>query len=259
MELGKAGTGWLDGAALKWIAVITMMIDHIGVVLIENGLLGWQNPGYLWPGESELARRLFYVDTWLRGIGRMAFPIFAFLLVQGFLHTGNYRRYLRNVCLFALVSELPFDLAVTGCVAAPDVQNVFFTLAIALGALPLLQRMEGRMGIWKMWGCGLVIVGAGALGEVLHVDYEFMGVAAILALYLARETRSLQFMVVIVQALLTEHLMFLPAMALSAACICLYNGKRGKVRFKMLFYWFYPVHLAALWFLGRLLPGTLPF
>ena len=88
---------------LKWIAIISMLIDHIGAVLFP-----W--------------------CEWMRIVGRLAFPIFAYLLVEGFVYTKDVKKYLVRLGLFALISEIPFDLAFFGTVFAPVHQNVFFEL-----------------------------------------------------------------------------------------------------------------------------------
>ena len=122
----------LSGSALKWIAIVTMLIDHTGAVVIEQGALEWA--GWYW------------VDFALRVIGRFAFPIFAFLLVQGFLHTRSVPRYLARLTAFALISELPFDLATGDCWYDPGHQNVFFTLATGLVTLAALRWCERQKG-----------------------------------------------------------------------------------------------------------------
>lgn len=80
----------------------------------------------------------------LRKVGRLAFPIYCFLLVEGFFHTKNVAKYFRNCFLFAVISELPFNMAVFGKVVYPKGQNVYFTLCIGLCALILLEKLKLR-------------------------------------------------------------------------------------------------------------------
>lgn len=152
---GKSG---ISAAVLKWIAVVTMVIDHFAVAVY------WQMAGSDYD--------VYFV---LRKVGRIAFPIYCFLLVEGFYHTKNVAKYLRNCFLFALLSEIPFDMAIFGQVFYPQGQNVYFTLCIGLGALIILDqyraRYEAKYVLLKL----LVIVLAAYVGEVLDVDYHWRG------------------------------------------------------------------------------------
>lgn len=120
MEEKKKG---VDGFTLKLIAIITMFIDHTGAVLVERYLatLSTTDPGY--GGFNAL-------DLLLRSIGRIAFPIFIFCLVQGFCHTRNKLKYFIRLVLFALIAEIPFNLAFAGSLTNFNYQNVFFTLLL---------------------------------------------------------------------------------------------------------------------------------
>ena len=115
----------LTGNTLKLIAIFTMLIDHIGAAVIEAGILSSNDMAIL---ETERGMQWYLADIVLRLIGRLAFPIFCFLLVEGFTHTGNEAKYARNLLLFALISEIPFDLAFFGRLFFPGAQNVYFTL-----------------------------------------------------------------------------------------------------------------------------------
>ena len=121
-----------SGTALKTIACITMLIDHIGASCIEAGLLlpeleRGEISGGAWDQLS-----LFQLDRVLRFTGRLAFPIFCFLLVEGFVHTHDVKKYVRRLFLFALISEVPFDLAFFRTPFALDHQNVYWTLALGV-------------------------------------------------------------------------------------------------------------------------------
>ena len=107
----------LNGFTLKWIAMLTMLIDHTGMVLF---------PQY----------RIFRI------VGRLAFPIYCFLLVEGAVHTSNWKKYVSRLILFALISEIPFDLARSGQIVAADAQNVFFTLSFGLLAVIILKEQK---------------------------------------------------------------------------------------------------------------------
>ena len=111
----------LSGSTLKLIAIITMLIDHIGAAVIARLLIAGQG--------SEMLYKIYYA---MRAVGRVAFPIFCFLLVEGFFYTGSRKKYALRLFGFALLSEIPFDLAFSGKILEFGYQNVFFTLLIGL-------------------------------------------------------------------------------------------------------------------------------
>ena len=123
----------LSGTALKRIACLSMLLDHIGASLLENGLF---KQGSFWPGDVQL-------DGVLRLAGRLAFPIYCFLLVEGFLHTHDFKKYALRMLGFALISEWPFDWAFFSGVYWGH-QNVYFTLL--LGLLAILAILTGLAG-----------------------------------------------------------------------------------------------------------------
>lgn len=117
----------ISGSTLKLIAVVTMLTDHAGATVIRAI---WRHPAVSSVPERYTLWSHIYAAS--RDIGRIAFPIFCFLLVEGFLHTRNVRKYAERLLLFALISELPFDLALKGNWYYPAKQNVYFTLLIGL-------------------------------------------------------------------------------------------------------------------------------
>lgn len=136
----------LSGTTLKWIAVISMLIDHTAEVLINHNA-ALTDP--IWA----------QIYVLMRGIGRIAFPIYAFLLVEGFLHTKDVKKYLARMLTFAVVSEIPFDLAVFHTPFYWGYQNVFFTLFLGLLALAgenVLHQSSGMFagaGLWEADVC----------------------------------------------------------------------------------------------------------
>ncbi len=142
----------IPGSTIKIIAVAAMLIDHIAGALIvrmltEEGLIALDAGGYLkgalyWLLESGL---IYIIYSVMRLIGRLGFPIFCFLLVEGFQKTGNLKKYILRLGLFALISEVPFDLAFSGRFLEFGYQNVYFTLFIgilALCAFDILGKCE---------------------------------------------------------------------------------------------------------------------
>lgn len=119
----------IPGSTLKLIAITVMLIDHIAAVVLDNYILSRINSGHY------DYQNVYRVDMTMRLIGRLGFPIFCFLLVEGFTHTHNKWKYARNLAIFALISEIPFNLAIEAKLFASNYQNVFFTLLFGLLAL----------------------------------------------------------------------------------------------------------------------------
>lgn len=221
----------LSGTALKRIACISMLIDHIGASCLEAGAFSTA---------PAISSHLLRLDFLLRCIGRLAFPIYCFLLVEGFVHTRNPRRYAGRMLLFGLVSEVPFDLAFFRTPVYWGHQNVYWTLFLGLAALICLShtQADGRPSAAGTLGA----LSCAVLAELCRTDYGAIGVATIAVLYLLRENRKSQ---CLVGAALCCYELPAPAAYLP---VWFYNGKRGhcgRVQ-QWGFYLFYPVHLALL-------------
>lgn len=234
----------LPGSVLKWIAIVTMFIDHTAVVLVY----GWAKYRHSWGAGIE-SLQFYYV---LRGIGRLGFPLFCFLLVEGFFHTRSRRSYLLRLSAFALLSEVPFDLALRETWLELQHQNVFFTLALGLLAVIMWDKLtRGGDPDCPAWG-GLSAIGCavtlGAAAHFLRTDYGAMGVALILALYLLHGRpweRDLAAGGVLAAMIpFGSHWIELFG-ALAFPLLHLYNGRRGR-QMKYFFYIFYPAHLLLL-------------
>lgn len=126
----------ISGNTLKILANLFMLIDHVAAVVLKRIYLARYNEVMAsgdtlaranWFSENET---LFYTIQIMRNLGRISFPIFAFLLVEGFQKTSNRSNYAKRLGLFCLISEIPFDLAFSGSFFALKRQNVFFTLLI---------------------------------------------------------------------------------------------------------------------------------
>lgn len=258
-----------SGYHLKLIALITMLIDHIAAVpiwrLYSASFVtrpGMHYSAYLgdhiiiWVAEHQ--DLVFTIYEWMRYIGRMSFPIYCFLLVEGFLHTRNVGKYAGRLALFALISEVPFDLACYGQVWRYSSNNVFFTLVLGLLAIWALSYIEKFHEFWveKKWepilgrilvlSAGFIaIIIPGAFAEmVLFTDYGLGGVVAIAVLYLLRGQKEIAFAAaVLVLSVITSNTEMLALFMLYP--IMKYNGARGK-NMKYVFYAFYPVHLLVL-------------
>ncbi|MDE6905138.1 MAG: conjugal transfer protein TraX [Lachnospiraceae bacterium] len=221
----------LSGSTLKLIAIVTMFIDHLGVVAFETQFSRYMAPYYI-----------------MRGIGRLAFPIYCFLLVEGFSHTRNVKKYALRLLLFAFLSEIPFDLAFNRQMFYWQYQNVFFTLLIGLSVIALMDHAKeiSKGFLCFLWECAVLIAGI-ILAQLLHTDYGAVGVLAIVFIYLFRQNRSSTLaMGVSVIWLSAMNIAESPAL-IDILLVKFYNGKRG-LDLKYIFYAFYPLHLLLLYF-----------
>lgn len=231
----------LSGSTLKIIAMIVMTIDHAAAVLL------YQYVAYT-PMSQEQWGRLNLLYQIMRIIGRSAFPIFCFLLCEGFIHTGSRMRQAGRLLVFALLSEMPFDLAISGRLTWKS-QNVFFTLLagylVIWGIDSVRRKMAGKR-LPELAVCLLILWTGIYLAEMFHTDYGASGVLLIVILYLFRFHRMLACFAGYL-SMLWEAWCF-PAFILIQG----YNGKRG-LSLKYIFYLFYPVHLAVFYLITKLL------
>ncbi len=246
-----------NGNQLKLIAVISMLVDHMAYLFIGVGML---TPA-LQAGEEVPA--LFLLYRVLRAIGRMAFPVFCFLLVEGFLHTKSRRRYAIRLGIFSLISEIPFDLLTSGTRLFVDwsSRNVMITLFLGLLMMEVLERLDiqkkntldqGRnysSGIFQLELMAqlFVIFFFCAAAWIVRCDYDYTGIMLIAIFYWFRwDRKQMCIMGFLWMAVIEQRLEYLPAFALSFIFIFLYNGTRGKWKGKYAGYFFYPVHMAVL-------------
>ena len=209
----------LSGSTLKVIAVLSMVTDHCVYYLMEHGTL------------------LYEV---MRCFGRIAFPVFAFLIAEGFLHTRNRMKYFLQLLGFAVVSEVPWYL-LNG---ADGSHNVLFTLALGVIALSAMEALK-KDGIL----CGAVILSIAYFASWLGVDYEWRGILMMVGFYLFGNVnpsfpsgRKAQLFCAFP---LMMHYGIIGAL-LACGVIACYDGTRGFIHGKVAkygFYAFYPVHL----------------
>ena len=216
----------LSGAVLKYIAMISMLADHCNIVFFESRMA------------QDAASWMKVFSVVLDVFGRFAFPIFFFLLVEGFFNTRNRWRYLCNLLLFGIVSEIPFNLFVGTNWLYSQAQNILFTLVIALGVIWAIDWVRGVTEHWLV--IMLPITAVGCIGAHLcKVDYGGMGVLIPLAFYLFRSKPVAAAAVGYCTA--WGQFWSLPSFLMTM----LYNGQRGR-QYKWLNYWFYPMHLMIL-------------
>lgn len=228
----------VSGSTLKIIALITMFIDHIGAVIIQRTM---SMPGF----SHEFWNRLYWP---VRYVGRLAFPIYCFLLVEGFVHTSDVKKYAGRMFLFALLSEIPFNLGITGDVINFNYQNVFWELAFGILALVCLKNIETRSihSVFQVF-LRLLVIAVFSLGaEGLNFDYGMYGIISIVALYEFRQNKGIQ---ILIGAL---SFCWEPVASAAFVLIAFYNGKRGR-NLKYVFYSFYPLHLLVLYLAARVI------
>lgn len=172
----------LNGTQLKQLACLFMLADHIGAALLAPAW-GVSPASATLPPDSGAAGMVYIL---LRGVGRLAFPLFCFLLTEGYAHTHSPGRYAARLGLFALISEPVFDWAFFGQIFWPGHQNVYGTLALGMLALLCLDKAPAR---WMGW---LGAVACGLCAQLLATDYGLLGVGLIVGLYLTRQDRQQQ-------------------------------------------------------------------
>lgn len=243
-ELSQSNRFGITGSTLKLIAIFTMLIDHIGAAVLFP-YMQWKFPEVITALQGASPLAYFTLSppsaTYLtmRLIGRIAFPIFCFLLVEGFVHTRDVKRYALRLGVFALVSEIPFDLAFADRVLEFGYQNVYFTLLIGLVTIAAADRFA--QDDLKRY---LPLVIGAVTAQLLTTDYSAFGVIFIFLFYQYHGNDKLRNIVTGIACAweVTAPLALIP--------IQLYNGERGW-KLKYIFYAFYPGHLLLLYFIKK--------
>lgn len=206
-------------------------------------------------------------NDWLTCIGRISFPIFAFLLVEGYFHTSNLRKYAGRLLLFAILSEIPFNLAMGSRLFYPIHQNVLWSFLISLGLIHWNERIRQTGKIWLRGLVGGTTVLLGYLiGLVTMVDFYHAGILTVLVFYFFRQKKWWSYLgqflclwyinvemlsgfAYEVQIFGSTHFVVRQGFALLALFpIWLYRGKQGyhSKLLQYVYYGFYPLHLLIL-------------
>lgn len=221
---------FLSGAWLKAIAIISMLIDHVNKALIYP---------YLTSANGFLATISNIFDI----VGRIAFPLFCFMVVEGFFKTRSRKKYLLNLLLFGVISEVPFDMFTTASFFNTNWQNVMFTLALVLVTIWIIDILKAKMQskpkvLWYI--VSLLIVGVMCIfAMMLSLDYEHHAILIGYFFYLFHN------MPLIAIPFGYASMFKEPWALLGFGLTLTYNGERGR-QYKMLNYLFYPVHLLIL-------------
>lgn len=212
--MNEKSAGFINHFSLKMIAVISMLTDHVGLIFF---------PEY----------------PVLRCIGRIAFPIYCYLIVEGFHHTRSPFNYFIRLFIFTIISEIPFDLAFRRQLFDWGHQNVFFTLTLGLLCIFCMEEINNRRRYW------ILLVFLWITAYLIHCDYGLGGVLLICMFYVTEKSPLTRLILCTLILYLFFGLTELYGM-LALAFIAFYNKKKGPEA-KMFFYWFYPVHLLLLY------------
>lgn len=227
----------LSGSTLKTIAIVSMFIDHAALVLLYWGILYHNQPIM----EGTEIYNIYLVYEVMRKIGRIAFPIFCFLLIEGFIHTSDRKNYALRLLIFAIISEIPFNLASQDMLLDSYSCNVFFTLLIGLLTIWAMDHFREKYYIQipiALLGC--------LVAYLVNSDYDYRGIILIVLLYVFRYDRGMQTIAGSISLYWEWQAIF------AFIPICMYNGKRGR-NIKYFFYIFYPVHLLVLYLIKQLI------
>ena len=235
--------GGINANQLRVLAMFLMLLDHLWATLV--------------PG-----------NFWMTCLGRAAFPIFAFQISEGFFHTSDRKCYAKRLFLFALLSEVPFDLIYGGTVFYPFHQNVMFTLLLGLLACCGIDRARREQTAKAVLRGILILMGTVLLAAIGMVDYGWRGMLTVVAFYALRDFPGAwlaQAAALVLLNIVNFMGQTIPVLGwdfptqgfalLSLLPIWLYNGRRGGggKGVQYAFYAFYPVHMLVLYLLFSLL------
>lgn len=241
----KSSIRFVNSTLLHILAMAFMLCDHMWATVISGNM-------------------------WMTNIGRIAFPIFAFMLVEGFFHTKNIKKYIIRLLIAAIISEIPFNLMMAASISDIFAQNVIWSFLISLLCMYFTESIR-RKNKYLYIPCGALIFGIGTLlGVITFVDYYGYGILMVAVFYFFKGTKWWQMLLqaaglfyinaVMIGGMYIDVSFFgkvfsVPqqSFALFALIpIFLYSGKKGPggKGFQLFCYLFYPVHILVLSILG---------
>ena len=229
---------------LKTLACIFMFIDHIGYGVVHNYLI--KHAMDIDPARYTTLNNVYEV---CKGIGRLAFPIFCFFIVEGFIRTHDVKKYLLRLGIFAAISEVPFDLGLFGSLWKDDHQNILITFFIAILMLLCIRYIEQNVlglsvaVVWFVKICA--IIAFSDLAFVLHTDYSWKCMLLAAVLYFMRSAGPVS---LICGAAATSWEKYAP---ISFVLLYFYDPSI-RPRFKYAFYAFYPLNFVIVWLIAKL-------
>ena len=214
---------------IKMIAILTMLTDHTGAV--------------------------FDLHFGYRVVGRIAFPLFVFLIAEGCRHTKSMEKYLLRLGLFALISEVPFDLAFGNDIDFLNSTNIFYTLFLGVMCVYIFKQMRSAPYFWLF--SAVPVYGIMMAADWLGTDYGGIGVLFIFLTAAVCEFKNINYerflqagiMIIFMMWLYYPNMLLLAGSFAALPLILLYSGEIGVnvKNVKYVFYLFYPVHLALLY------------
>ena len=216
---------------LKMIAITAMLFDHAGYIF-------------------------FHRFTWMNYIGRLAFPIFAFLITEGYSHTHNFKKYCFRLCIFAFISQIPYFMYTKTIGIEPNL-NILFTLLLGILTIYLYEIIKQK------WIGILCTIFYCILAYFLHFDYGWFGTITIFIFHVFKNKKAWMYLSFFILAFChyfyqylhtskTEFLWIILFVTCALIPIHFYNGKKGK-NYKYFFYIFYPLHFLALLMISLIL------
>ncbi len=215
---------YLSAECLKWLALLSMTADHVAVIC--KPIAGF------------------------REFGNLAFPLFAFLLTEGFFHTHDRKKYKLRLLFAALMSEIPYDLAFAGRFFDIHHQNVCLTLLISFVAMEVLEKYG-----CEIWEDAVILAVFCTIAEMLGADGGAWGVLLIIIFYFLSNTgiQHKKYMKAVAAAAVSIIAWQIPlwVAVLLLFLLFLYNGSKGNSKYRNIFYGYYPLHLMFLYFLSK--------
>ena len=216
-----------NGAQLKYIAFISMLIDHANNALITPLLDG---QGFL-----------LHLSNLFSILGRIAFPIFVFFIVEGFFKTRSRKKYLLTLLVFGLISEVPFDMFTSKTFFDPYWNNMMFTLALCLITIWMIDSLKEKISNKIVWHIVSIVVVAisSAVAMALSLDYDYHAIIVAYLFYIFYDRPVLGAALGYLSIIKELYSFF------GFGIVLTYNGERGR-QYKWFNYLFYPVHILIL-------------
>ena len=225
----------MTGFVLKIIAVITMVLDHVRYAIPVT-------------------------DCFITKYGgRLSFPIFAFLITEGLIHTKSRKKYFMRMLIFACISQIPFMLFRT-LILDKFMLNIMFTFLFAIVGIVILEYFQDREELSSFYKFLIAVATLFTIllaGNKIPVDYSWFGILTVWLFYFLRDKKLLRTVSYIILVVLYYISRYIPNIelinmwtvfftALPGIIILFYNGKEGK-KLKYFFYLFYPIHMLILY------------
>ena len=229
----------VTSTTLKWYGCITMLFYTLSMSVVQNGMLHvnqFSNTELreMWAADPNL----MVLSSWaavFQLLGGLAIPVFAFLLVEGFLHTKNYKNYLLRMTAFAIFSEIPYDFAMSGILFDWTNQNMLLTLTVCLVMLYGMKLFAAGRGFQI-----LIVLAAALWSSLMKTQFGLCMVLLVAIYYLLRNKPTAKMWL---GALVS--LMYVTG-PISNFVLKRYNGQRGNAWNKYVFYCLYPLQLLVL-------------